>query len=102
MKIKIASMLAALLCFAASPVFAQYQPPAPASVPAKQTEPDESKLTTHNHYTNKAGQTVHSPAKSTDGKTPQGATAKCGDGTYSFSRNHRGTCSRHGGVSSWL
>ncbi|WP_188566224.1 DUF3761 domain-containing protein [Undibacterium terreum] len=102
MKTRIASILAALLCFAASPVFAQYQSPAPASIPAKQAEPDESKLTTHNHYTNKAGQNVHSPAKTVDGKVPPGATAKCGDGTYSFSRNHRGTCSHHGGVSSWL
>lgn len=33
---------------------------------------------------------------------PQGATARCRDGTYSYSRNHRGTCSRHGGVAAWL
>jgi hypothetical protein len=31
-----------------------------------------------------------------------GATAQCGDGTYSFSRHARGTCSHHGGVSRWL
>jgi hypothetical protein len=28
-------------------------------------------------------------------------TAKCNDGTYSYSRNHRGTCSWHGGVAEW-
>jgi hypothetical protein len=33
---------------------------------------------------------------------PQGATAQCGDGTYSFSQSHRGTCSHHGGVAKWL
>lgn len=31
-----------------------------------------------------------------------GATALCRDGTYSFSRNRRGTCSHHGGVAKWL
>ncbi len=101
MKTLIGSLLVALLA-CSTQTFAQYQAPAPVSIPAKQAEPDESKLTTHNHYTNQAGQTVHSPAKSVDGKTPQGATAKCSDGSYSFSRNHRGTCSRHGGVASWL
>lgn len=35
-------------------------------------------------------------------KTPTGACAICRDGTYSFSKNRRGTCSRHGGVAQWL
>ena len=30
-----------------------------------------------------------------------GATALCNDGTYSYSANHRGTCSHHGGVAEW-
>ena len=30
---------------------------------------------------------------------PQGATAKCKDGTYSRSAHRSGSCSRHGGVS---
>jgi hypothetical protein len=33
---------------------------------------------------------------------PSGATAECRDGTYSYSQNHRGTCSHHGGVKRWL
>ena len=33
---------------------------------------------------------------------PVGATAQCRDGTYSYSQTRSGTCSRHGGVSSWL
>ncbi|WP_083528068.1 DUF3761 domain-containing protein [Curtobacterium ammoniigenes] len=33
---------------------------------------------------------------------PSGATAKCNDGTYSFSQSRRGTCSSHGGVAAWL
>lgn len=57
-------------------------------------------LSNDNYYTNSAGETVHSPAYSD--VTPEGATAICGDGTYSFSRSRRGTCSHHGGVASWL
>lgn len=34
--------------------------------------------------------------------TPEGATAQCGDGSYSFSQHRSGTCSRHGGVARWL
>ena len=33
---------------------------------------------------------------------PAGACAICNDGSYSFSKHRRGTCSRHGGVSEWL
>ena len=33
---------------------------------------------------------------------PKGSTAKCKDGTYSFSKTRSGTCSRHGGVLEWL
>jgi hypothetical protein len=33
---------------------------------------------------------------------PPGATARCLDGTYSFSQTHSGTCSHHGGVAQWL
>ena len=32
---------------------------------------------------------------------PSGATAKCRDGTLSYSAHRRGTCSHHGGVSVW-
>src|SRR5437660_1265621 len=55
-------------------------------------------LSNNNYYINSQGNEVHSPANSTDGSIPAGATAKCGDGTYSFSQSHRGTCSHHGGV----
>lgn len=53
----------------------------------------------NNYYTNTDGQRVQSPTYYST--IPQGATAKCKDGTYSFSRNRRGTCSHHGGVSVW-
>jgi hypothetical protein len=66
------------------------------------SQSNESQLVEHGRYTNKNGETVHSPAHTKDGKAPAGASAQCGDGTYSFSRSHRGTCSHHGGVASWL
>ncbi len=90
------ALSAALLtfCVAAAPAFA-YQP-APAATP------DESQLDNHHHYRNRDGATVHSPAHSLSGGAPQGASAQCRDGTYSFSRHHSGTCSRHGGVAQWL
>jgi hypothetical protein len=31
-----------------------------------------------------------------------GATARCNDGTYSFSQHRQGTCSGHRGVAQWL
>ena len=52
------------------------------------------------YYTNSAGQKVQSPTRYNS--APAGATALCRDGTYSFSRNSRGTCSHHGGVAKWL
>lgn len=48
-------------------------------------------------YTNSTGNYVQSP-----GSNPAGATARCVDGTYSYSQSHRGTCSHHGGVAEWL
>jgi hypothetical protein len=71
----------------------------PTQAPASQTN---GQLDNNNYYTNVDGNQVHSPANSTDGSVPAGATAQCGDGTYSFSQHHSGTCSHHGGVAQWL
>lgn len=65
-------------------------------------EPSEAELLSHRHYKAKDGHEVHSPAMSTHDYVPAGASAKCRDGTYSFSHRRRGTCSHHGGVGSWL
>ncbi|HVX23908.1 MAG TPA: DUF3761 domain-containing protein [Candidatus Saccharimonadales bacterium] len=51
-------------------------------------------------YVNSAGNTVCSPYSSPS--APAGATAQCGDGSYSFSQSRSGTCSHHGGVATWL
>jgi hypothetical protein len=42
------------------------------------------------------------PAAAGGDSAPPGATARCNDGTYSFSQHRSGTCSHHGGVASWL
>jgi hypothetical protein len=51
-------------------------------------------------YTNIDRERVRSPRASRS--APRGASALCGDGSYSFSRHARGTCSHHGGVARWL
>ena len=91
----IASMAIVWVAFSPPPAYAR------TSVSATWSQPDEADLTSHEHYRNKSGQDVHSPAKTTNGRVPTGASAKCVDGTYSFSRHHSGTCSRHGGVAQW-
>ena len=53
-------------------------------------------------YVNVDGQWVPSPTRTADGQPPPGASAKCRDGTFSFSRHRQGTCSHHGGVAEWL
>lgn len=51
------------------------------------------------YYTARSGHQVHRPVQANS--APSGATARCGDGSWSFSESHRGTCSHHGGVASW-
>jgi len=94
MKLITAIFLATL---AIQPVFAKASPKYDTY-----TQTDEADLVEHGTYTNKDGRMVHSPAHTRSGKAPEGATAKCRDGSYSFSQHRRGTCSRHGGVASWL
>jgi hypothetical protein len=67
-----------------------YVAPAPAPAPS----------CPNGTYVNSSGNTVCSPYASSS--APAGATAKCNDGTYSFSQHHSGTCSSHGGVAEWL
>jgi hypothetical protein len=50
-------------------------------------------------YINVDGVRVPSPVFSAT--RPEGSTARCRDGSYSFSQHRRGTCSWHGGVAVW-
>lgn len=52
------------------------------------------------YYTAVSGHRVHRPVQAS--QAPAGASAQCRDQTWSFSENHRGTCSHHGGVARWL
>ncbi|WP_175888445.1 DUF3761 domain-containing protein [Burkholderia contaminans] len=63
---------------------------------------NEADLDRHDTYRNRDGDTVHAPAHSKSGRVPDGASARCRDGTYSFSRHRRGTCSGHSGIAAWL
>jgi hypothetical protein len=51
-------------------------------------------------YINSRGNCIHRPVRAD--RPPAGASARCRDGTYSFSQSRRGTCSHHGGVAEWL
>jgi hypothetical protein len=51
----------------------------------------DSKSSTYNNY----------ESTTVDKSNPSGATAKCRDGTLSYSASRRGTCSHHGGVAVW-
>ena len=53
-------------------------------------------------YINSRGEWVPSPTRTPNDTPPAGASARCRDGTYSFSRSRSGTCSHHGGVAQWL
>ena len=52
------------------------------------------------YYRAHSGHYVHRPMHSSS--RPDGATARCRDGSWSFSESRRGTCSWHGGVASWV
>ncbi|PYX31501.1 MAG: hypothetical protein DMG77_06650 [Acidobacteria bacterium] len=85
-----------------------FAPQAPSPTPSPRptattgTKPSQAKpnCTNNGTYVNSKGQTVQRPENCSS--APQGATAQCRDGTYSFSKSRRGTCSHHGGVAKWL
>ena len=64
------------------------------------SDASKAKCTDNGTYINSKGQTVPRPENCS--AAPKGATAQCRDGTYSFSKSRRGTCSHHGGVAKWL
>ena len=96
--------LAAALTLSLGPADAKpAAPPASTASAIKDaaSAPQESQLVEHGHYTNKSGTVVHSPAHTVSGQVPAGASAKCRDGTFSFSQHRQGTCSHHGGAAGW-
>lgn len=66
----------------------------PVAAPA----PPSAAVATHNSTVTQRHTTTTTTGQNTNPGGPNGATAKCRDGTESFSAHRSGTCSRHGGV----
>ncbi len=81
------------------PVIPIEQPAQTIETPQQNPANSEVPLSNDNYYINSKGNEVHSPALAPS--RPSGASARCADGTYSFSQSRRGTCSHHGGVVEW-
>lgn len=79
---------------------AQAPPPSPAQPTTQEQHKAQPKCAYTGTYVNSKGETVKRPENCS--AAPQGATAQCRDGSYSFSQSRRGTCSHHGGVAKWL
>lgn len=85
------------IAFESAPVAAATAPPNTGKTNPPRTVPPPS--TSGRYYINVDGVRVPSPVFSTT--RPEGSTARCRDGSYSFSQHRRGTCSWHGGVAVW-
>lgn len=102
------SMCLCLMAVVSNCLFAAQDHPAVAGGAAAQqaasheVAADPLALVERGQYMNREGFEVHRPAHTVSGQAPAGASAQCRDGSYSFSMNRRGTCSRHGGVSRWI
>ena len=98
------ALLAGVLAVLLAPSMASARPSravAAASAPASAASA-APRLMEQGHYRNVDGAVVHSPAHTDTGAAPVGASARCRDGSFSFSAHRRGTCSHHGGVARWL
>jgi hypothetical protein len=87
---------------AAPPVAGKPSRAASAAAGAASVAASAPRLVEDGHYRNVDGAIVHSPAHTDTSAVPAGASARCRDGSFSFSAHRRGTCSHHGGVARWL
>jgi len=72
-----------------------------SSVSPGYTQPANTLQTTcsSGYYVNVDDRCVRLPTPTNIGN---GASARCEDGSFSYSQNRQGTCSHHGGVDAWL
>lgn len=89
--------VAALVASAAAPARTAASAAPAASALAAQPGSASATACGRGFYKNVSGHCVKRP-----GSDPSGATARCGDGSYSYSEHASGTCSHHGGVARWL
>jgi len=73
--------------------------PTPAAATKAAPAPAASATSAKTSETAADGSAMKSTADSTKSGTP---TAKCKDGTMSYSKHHSGSCSHHGGVAQFL
>lgn len=81
-----------------------------ATAPAAASTNKSAMATPAAASTNKSAMSASSAGKPASAKatmapsanSPQGATARCKDGSYSHAANHTGACSNHGGVANWI
>jgi Protein of unknown function (DUF3761) len=97
------SLIGRLACIVALasillPAYAQTPRQPPNNQPNQQQQ--KPKCTDGGTYVNSKGETVKRPENCSS--APQGATAQCRDGSYSFSQSRRGACSHRGGVAKWF
>jgi hypothetical protein len=83
-----------------SSLLAQTPQPSTTQSASQQQQKPKPKCTDNGTYVNSKAETVKRPENCST--APQGATAQCRDGSYSFSQSRRGTCSHHRGVAKWL
>jgi hypothetical protein len=78
-------------------------PSLPAPVPATAPARAKSEAKSQAPSAPTAAKTAAKPSsKRGDDNDPTDALAQCKDGMYSHAANHRGACSKHGGVSKFL
>jgi hypothetical protein len=75
--------------------------PAPSATPTNPPPPPAPAATAPPKTATPTNTQAPTATKTAPADAPQGATAKCKDGTYSKAQQHRGACSRHGGVAEW-
>lgn len=79
---------------------AQVPQPSPNQPTTQQRQKSVPKCADRGTYVNSKGKALNRPENCS--AVPEGATAQCRDGSYSFSQGRRGTCSHHGGVAKWF
>jgi hypothetical protein len=77
-------------------------PPAPRAPSLPMSVPANSPARTRSNAQSRAPSATRVSSRRGEDNDPTDAIAQCKDGLYSHAANHRGACSRHGGVAKFL